>query len=83
MNYQVILPKHVEKKLNGLDKKIQLRMEVALLHLQSDPYCGKKLEGKYKNCYSLRVWPYRVIYEIIRKKLVILIIDIGHRQGVY
>jgi mRNA interferase RelE/StbE len=48
-----------------------------------DPFSGKKLEGELKNCYSSRAWPYRIIYEIRKKELVIVVIKIGHRQGVY
>lgn len=83
MTYQVVVPRQIEKKIKKLDKKLQLRIGIGLLALESDPYSGKKLEGKYKNYYSMHVWPYRIIYEIVQKKLVILIIDIGHRQEIY
>ena len=33
--------------------------------------------------YRMRVGDYRVIYDIIKGKLVILIIDIGHRKKIY
>ncbi|MBU4299512.1 type II toxin-antitoxin system RelE/ParE family toxin [Patescibacteria group bacterium] len=33
--------------------------------------------------YSYRVWPYRIIYRIYKNLLLIIVIRIGHRQGVY
>lgn len=83
MKYQLILPKTVEKKLNKLDQKAQNRIKTSLVLLAANPYIGKKLQGKYEKYYSLRVWPYRVIYEIIQRKCVVLVINIAHRQGVY
>jgi len=83
MRHRVVVPKKIEKKLEKLDKKSQARIQTGLIILESNPYAGKKLEGRYKNCYSLKVWPYRIIYEIIQTKLIVLTIEIGHRQGVY
>lgn len=83
MLYQVVIPKRIEKKLNKLDYKHRLRIINALESLGRDPYIGKKLEGEYQGVWSCRVWPYRIIYEIKKFELVVLIINIGHRQGVY
>lgn len=41
---------------------------------------GKKLKGEFEGKYSLRVWPYRIIYEEYKGMLVIK--SIKHRQGV-
>ena len=51
--------------------------------LALDPFQGKKLKGELRGQYSIRVWPYRIIYQIYKKELIITIIDVGHRQGVY
>ncbi|MBU1177273.1 type II toxin-antitoxin system RelE/ParE family toxin, partial [Patescibacteria group bacterium] len=45
----------------------------------NDPYLGKRLKGELKSYYSYRVWSYRIIYEIKKKELVILIIRIDYR----
>lgn len=50
--------------------------------LEQNPIAGKKLTGKLEEQYSLRIWPYRIIYFINNKKDVI-ITDIGHRKDVY
>lgn len=83
MKYQIVVPKKVQKELNKIDVKYKNKISAVLISLQDDPFIGKKLHGKYKKQLSYNVWPYRIIYEIEKKKLIILIINIGHRQGVY
>jgi mRNA interferase RelE/StbE len=83
MQYQVIVPKKVQKKLKNIDKGYYKRVLSALIQLEINPFIGKKLKGEYKNQWSLRVWPYRIIYEIADTQLIVLIIKIADRQGVY
>lgn len=83
MQYQVIVPKKVQKEISRIDKKFRLKIITAITVLAVNPYLGKKLEGDHKNEWSFRVWPYRIIYQIKNKELVILIIKVGHRQGIY
>lgn len=56
---------------------------MALVELSKNPYIGKRLEGQLRDFYSLRVWPYRMIYQIINKELFVFVIQIKHEQGVY
>ena len=83
MEYLVKLKPKVEKELNNLPRKDYYKIIAALARLEKDPFVGKKLEGEYRGNYSIRIWPYRVIYQIYKKELIILIIRIGHRQGAY
>jgi len=83
MLYRVILPKKAQKDLDRIDVKYASRIKAALIGLASNPYIGKKLEGQYSRQHSYRVWPYRIIYEIYKQELVVLIIRIAHRQGAY
>ncbi len=39
----------------------------ALEGLREDPFAGKKLQGELYGLYSLRVWPYRIIYSIEKR----------------
>lgn len=81
--YQVKLKPSAAHDLVRLSKTHRVRAQRALLGLQSDPEKGKKLEGDMRGLRSLRVWPLRVIYKILKSELLILVIRIGHRQGVY
>lgn len=83
MTYTVrILPK-VRKNLGKFPKKSRAKIELALLMLAKDPYIGSKLRGNLKSSYKLKVWPYRIIYKIYQLELIIVVIEIAHRQGVY
>ncbi len=81
--YQVILKQTVRKQLIKLPKRHQERIVKSIDYLAEDPFAGKKLRGVYKNEYSLRVWPYRIIYSVHKKRVMIVVLAIGHRQGVY
>lgn len=81
--YRVFLSRIAEKDLKKVSKEYKPRIFAALFDLRSDPYSGKKLEGKFREYYSLRVGFYRIIYKIHKDQLNILVIRIGHRQGVY
>ena len=83
MEYRLYLKPNVEKNLNKFPQKDIYRIQMALTVIASNPFSGKKLDGERKGEWSFRVWPYRIIYKIYRHELVILVISIGHRQGVY
>jgi len=76
------LKSRAEKELNSLPKRDYYRVIIALVGLAADPFVGKKLEGKYKDYYSLRVWPHRIIYQINKRELLVFVIRISHRRGV-
>ncbi len=51
--------------------------------LETDPFQGKGLKGILKGFHSYRVGSYRVIYRIFQSKLLVIVIDIGHRRDIY
>lgn len=69
--------------LYRFDKKLYERILTVIQSLQSNPYQGKKLKGIFKDDYALRVGHYRIIYSLIKDKLIVIIIDIGHRKEIY
>ncbi len=81
--YQIVFPKRAEKDINKIDKKYKPRIIAALFDLKEDPFLGKLLKGKLKGLYFLRIYPYRIIYKVYRKKLLIIVIRIAHRQKAY
>jgi mRNA interferase RelE/StbE len=83
MTYQVRVKPSAVKDLNKLLSKDRDRIIIVLRALSVNPFIGKKLKGEYKDYYSVRAWPYRIIYSVYKKELLILVIHIGHRQNVY
>ena len=73
-------PRKFLKTLNLSDKK---RIDVALTLLTENPIPpkAKKLSGR--DGYRIRVGDFRIIYEIQKSVLIVLVIDIGHRREIY
>lgn len=81
--FQVVYRTEAIKALKKIPKNWQRRILKAIEPLKQNPFLGKTLKGEFEGFFSLRVWPYRIIYRIERKKLIIVLVDIGHRQGIY
>ena len=81
--YQVRLKKEAKKQFAKIDQHYTKKILRMLFLLKENPYLGKPLEGDLAGQYTIRAWPYRIIYEIYRNKLIILVIAIKHRQGAY
>ncbi len=81
--YRVVVQKKVEKDLGKIDQRYRRRILAALVFLREEPLRGKKLGGKHKHRYGIRVWPYRIVYEVNKRRRVVLVVRIGHRQEVY
>lgn len=81
--YTVELSKSSEKALIVLSKKDQKRVVGALESLKNDPFTGKKLQGPLKGLWSIRVWPFRIIYSIHKKRVMVSVVAIGNRKDIY
>ncbi len=82
MTYQVIFSDLALKQLRKLDREIEQRIISTLerIRIRPDAYV-KKLVGD--EGYRLRVGNYRVILDLDKEKLIILVLRIGHRRNVY
>jgi len=83
MAWVIKFEKKAEKEIDKIPARFKGRILAALPIIAVDPFSGKKLEGELTGLYSYRVWPYRIIYKIYKNILVVIIIRIGHRQGIY
>lgn len=71
------------RQLHKLDRKHQKRIAASIDELANDPYLGKRLEGNLSGYFSMRVWPYRIIYTIEKKIVTVTVVAIGDRKDVY
>lgn len=83
MKYEVELRPSARKSLDKIPKKERLRIEGAIELLQSNPYPPAAIKLIERSEYRVRVGSYRVVYDIIKGRLVILVLTIGHRKDVY
>lgn len=79
----VIISPKAGKQLHKLQTNEALKITRRLRELESTPFAGKLLTGKLKNHYTLRAWPYRIVYQVFKDQDIILVDTIEHRQGVY
>lgn len=85
--YSVEFLKEAIDELSHIDPIWQKRILSKIKILSANPKNLanniKKLKGKYRDYYRLRVGEYRVIYSQENDRLVILIIRVGHRKEIY
>lgn len=81
--YELIYSDSALKQLEKLDKDTRERIVSVLERLRIRPEsCDiKKLIGMPG--YRLRVGDYRVIFDMEKDKLIILVLQIGHRKNIY
>jgi mRNA interferase RelE/StbE len=82
--YALELSSSAEKALERLPKNVVVRIDKAINSLADDPRPRgyKKLVGT-ENDYRIRVGDYRIIYSIEDDKLIVLVVDVGHRKDIY
>ncbi|KKW38411.1 hypothetical protein A2454_05715 [Candidatus Peribacteria bacterium RIFOXYC2_FULL_55_14] len=81
--YTIELTKKAEKSLESLRKRDQQRVMAGIESLREDPFIGKKLQGPLEGLRSLRVWPFRIIYSVNKKVVMVTVVAIGNRKDVY
>lgn len=81
--FNVSLKPKARKQFDALPVKDKEKVFNALEGLREDPFVGKKLQGELYGLYSLRVWPYRIIYTIEKRIVTVTVVAIGQRKDVY
>lgn len=82
MKYEVSWTESSLKQLEKLDKNIAGRIIEKIESISENPFSFvKKLTGF--DLYRLRVGDYRVIMSIEKNKMIIFVLEVGHRSNVY
>ncbi|MEO6203708.1 MAG: type II toxin-antitoxin system RelE/ParE family toxin [Nitrospirales bacterium] len=82
--YSIQLSPPAERQLKAFSQAVQKRLAKRLKRLQTNPRPQgvKKLVGE-DDLYRVREGDYRIIYTIGDKALMVLVLKIGDRKGVY
>ena len=82
--HEVEVSRTAEKQLRRLPRGDQERVVRKMLLLAEDPFPqgARKLTG-YDDVYRVRVGRYRILYSVSRRRLVIVILKVGHRRDIY
>lgn len=87
MNYQILTTKKFDKAFSKLDKHTQKIIKswiIKNLVSAEDPRVhGKGLTANRSGQWRYRIGDYRLLCDIQDDKLIIVMIDIGHRREIY
>ena len=87
MKYSVVLTERAKKQLSKLDKPvaklIATWLRKNLQGCENPRQHGKGLTANRTGQWRYRIGDYRVLAEIQDEKVIIMVVEIGHRKKVY
>lgn len=81
--FTLVVSNLAKRKLKNISSKYYHKIYKSLECIEQNPYQGKLLTAEFREIYSYKAWPYRILYKIYKKQLMVFVIDIGHRKDVY
>ncbi len=81
--FEIVLTTSARKGLKRLSKKEQELVYAVLETLKENPTPPKSLKLTGRDGYRIRVGNLRVLYTLQRGRLIVLVLDIGHRREIY
>jgi len=82
MKFQIIWSESAANELRKLDRAVAKRIFKKVSQLSENPYHNvTKLAGS--PYFRLRVGDYRIIFDIKKDMLRILVLKVGHRKSIY
>lgn len=84
MTYRLEIAAIAKRQFKKLPDDAQGKLRAAIEDLARcpRPRGSRKLIG-YQDVYRIRAGRYRVIYSVDEEKVIVLILKLGHRRGVY
>ncbi len=84
--YLVLTTKTFDKNFKKLEKKISDKVINFVVELKNSPVPNgfdiKKMIGG-DNEYRCRIGDYRILYKVMKKEIVIVMLDVDHRKDIY
>ena len=83
-SYRIEVSATAEKQLRKLPRDDQIRVLRAIRPLATEPTpAGSRKVRGYDDVFRIRVGTYRVLYRVEGRRILIVILKIGHRRDVY
>ncbi len=83
MSYRVIVTPPADRAIGSLPKDVRARIAKRLVTLAANPRPPGSVKLAGQDAYRMRVGDYRIIFAIHDDRLIVLVIDVGHRREVY
>ena len=82
--YEIEISRSAERQLRRLPRTDQVRIARTMQALANNPFPrgARKLSG-YDDVLRVRTGRYRILYSVAERKLVIVVLKVGHRRDVY
>jgi mRNA interferase RelE/StbE len=85
--WRVEITRTAEKQITKLgrpaQRSIQSFLRERLLSAENPRQWGKPLRGEKRDLWRYRVGDYRLICDIQDEKVVVLVLEVGHRKDIY
>jgi mRNA interferase RelE/StbE len=83
-SYKLEISATAERQLRKLPARDARRVVEAIEALATDPRpSGCRKLGGYEDVFRVRVGTYRVLYSVDDKRIIVIVLKIGHRRDVY
>ena len=84
MAYKLEIAPSAQRQIRRLDTPIRKRIAKAIDGLAAEPRPPdvKKLTAE-DDLWRIRVGDYRIIYQIMDRRLTVLVVEVGHRGDIY
>ena len=84
MKWTIVWKNAARQHVLKMDRSLQIRIFRKVLELGTDPRPpgAKKIRGQSKT-WRVRTGDYRILYTIEDDRLVVLVLEVGHRREVY
>jgi mRNA interferase RelE/StbE len=83
-SYRIEVSATAEKQIRKLRREDQVRVLRTILSLATEPTPpgSRKVRG-YEDIFRIRVGTYRILYRVAGRRLLIIILKVGHRREIY
>ena len=83
MSYSLKIKNSARKEIRALPGDDRQRIVAAIDSLRQNPHQGTLLKGKHTGLRRIRVGHYRIIFEVQKSVLIVLVLRVGHRRHIY
>jgi len=83
LSYTLFIERRAQRSLSRIAAQERERISGAIRRLADEPRPQGVKKLSARNVWRIRVGEYRVLYEIHDVRLLILVVDIGHRREIY
>ena len=83
MKYEIEFRPSALKALAKITKRDRLRIQGAIELLSENPFPPNSKKLKLRPEHSLKVGDYRILYQVIKNRMIVEVIALGYRKEIY